>query len=239
MSPLFALDAARCAFDYQFAGHHQTEAIALLRFFQIVRGQQNCGAHIRQSVNHRPECAARQWIHARGRFVEKEHTGFMHDRGTKRNALLPSSGEAARELLLLSLEPGESQHPLSFFLALVLGDAVHAGIEFEVLLDRKVVIQGELLRHVTDFFPHTGRTYATCASQLYFALGLREQSAEHLNGCSLARAVRAEQTIYLAISNLQSHILDGSEFPKSPREVPGPDCHLAPGVLMRVTGRKG
>src|SRR5215472_6785937 len=124
----------------------------------------------------------------------------MHDCGAKRNTLLPSSGEAARELLLLSLEPGECQHPLSFFLALVLGDAVHTSIEFEVLLDRKVVIQGELLRHVTDSLPHAGGTHASCASQLYFTLGLREQSAEHLNGSSLARAVRAEQTIYLAIS---------------------------------------
>ena len=42
------------------------------------------------------------------------------------------------------------EHVIFALGAALAGDAVHAGEEIDVLFDREVVIEGELLRHVAD-----------------------------------------------------------------------------------------
>ena len=95
MAGLLALDAARASLDHELARHHQAQTIALLGFFEIVRGDEDGGAGVRQPVDHGPESAPRQRIDAGGRLVEEEHARLMHDGRAEGDPLLPSSGQAA------------------------------------------------------------------------------------------------------------------------------------------------
>ena len=145
-----ALDVGRTPFGDQFARGHQAEAIALLRFLEVVGGHQNGGAGVGQPIDHRPEGAAGQRIHSGGRFVKEKDARLMQDCRAEGHTLLPPARQTSRDLVLLALQPRKRQHPLYFLVAFALGYAVNAGEEIQVFLDRKVVVQGELLRHVAD-----------------------------------------------------------------------------------------
>ena len=165
---LRALDSGRAAFGHQFARHHEAQPIALLGFFQIVGGHENRGARVGQPVDHGPEGTARQRIHAGGRLVEKQDARFVQDRRAERHALFPSLRQAADQLNFSALQPRERNHPAHFLRALVFGNAVDAGEEFEVFRDRQVVVERKLLRHVADLLPHLGGTQAAAlARQLH------------------------------------------------------------------------
>ena len=71
--PWRALDAAGRCPRRPVLRHHEAQPVALFGFFQIVRGHQDGGAHVGQPVDHAPEGAARQRIHAGGRFIQKQH----------------------------------------------------------------------------------------------------------------------------------------------------------------------
>ena len=92
------------------------EAIALLGFFEIVRGDENGGAGVGEAIDHAPEGAAGEGIDAGGWFVEKEHARLVHDGGAEGYALLPSARKAAGDLVLLAFEAGEGEHPATSFL---------------------------------------------------------------------------------------------------------------------------
>ena len=115
----WALIAAGRAFGDQFAGDHHAQAIALLGFFEVVRGDQDRGAGVGQPVDHGPEGAPGERIDAGGGFVEEENVGLVHDGRAKGHALLPAAGQAAGDLILLALEAGEREHPANLFFALL------------------------------------------------------------------------------------------------------------------------
>src|SRR5713226_8627282 len=96
MSALGSLDLGRAPFGHEFACHHETEPVALLRLFEVVRRHQHGSTPVSKFVNHRPERASRQGINARGGLVEEQRARFVHDRRAKGNALLPATRQAAR-----------------------------------------------------------------------------------------------------------------------------------------------
>ena len=99
-----------------------------------------------------------------------------------------------------AFEAGKGQHPPDLLLALTGRYAVDAGKKLEVLLDRKVVVQREFLRHVADSLPHLGRPQTpTFTRKLHLPLRRIEQTAQHLDRRRLARAVGAEQPVDLAV----------------------------------------
>ncbi len=207
VSGLPALDAAGRALGDKLARDHHSQAIALFRFLKIVSGHEDRRAAIGQPIDHRPERAPRQRIDARGRLIQKENVRLMHNCSAEGHALLPSSRQAARDLVLLSLEPRKGKHPANLFFAVLIRHAVDARKEIEVLANRQVVIQREFLRHVTDALADSFRSQiSTCATQLHGSAGQVQQPAEHPDGCCLARAIRSEKPVYFSIPNLQADI---------------------------------
>src|SRR5262249_9914527 len=101
--------------NHELPGDKQAEPIALFGLFQIVRRDENCHAAIGETVDHLPESAARQRIDTRGGFVEKEHAGFMHNRGAESNALFPAAGQTAGYEMASSFQSREGQHPSLLF----------------------------------------------------------------------------------------------------------------------------
>src|SRR5262249_2425318 len=68
-TPLGLLDAARRAFGYELPGHHEAQAIALLGFFEVVRGHQDRRSLIGETIDRRPERTPCDRVHARRRLV--------------------------------------------------------------------------------------------------------------------------------------------------------------------------
>src|SRR6266700_666659 len=71
MAFLFSFDRGGASFGYDFTRRHESQAIALLRLFQVVRGYQDCGTGVGELIDPAPEGAPRQGIDARGWLVEK------------------------------------------------------------------------------------------------------------------------------------------------------------------------
>ena len=117
VSVLLRFNFAGSAFDEQLASDHETKAITLFSFFQIVRGDEHRGARVGEAIDHCPERAARQRIDAGSRFIEKHNARFVHDRGAECHSLLPPARQAAGNLILFAFEPRKIQHPAFFFVA--------------------------------------------------------------------------------------------------------------------------
>src|SRR4029079_10213033 len=87
-----------------------------------------------------------------------------------------------------------------------------AGEKIEVIVNRQIVIQRELLRHISDAPSHETRTQtAAFARQFHLSAGWREQAAQYLDRSGLARAVRAEQTVNLAVFDFDVDVFDRVE----------------------------
>src|ERR1035438_7196030 len=97
MAGLRALDAARSSLRHQFSAGHESQAIALFRFFEVMRGHKNRRTRICQAVDHHPESAPSERINPGGRFIEKEHARFVHDGGAESDTLLPASRQTRSE----------------------------------------------------------------------------------------------------------------------------------------------
>ena len=108
------------------------------------------------------------------------------------------------------------------------GNSVDAGEEFEVFGDRQVVVERKLLRHVADLLPYLrGTKAAALAGQLHAAAGGREQAAEHLDGGGLARAIRAQQAVDLAVPHLGGDVLHSRKRAEMFGEIGSADGNLA------------
>ena len=92
----------------QAPGVNQRDAMAALRFVQVVRRDEDRDARLRERVDEPPELAARQRIDAAGRLVEEEDRRLVEDRAAEREPLPPAAGEIARERVLAALQPAIS-----------------------------------------------------------------------------------------------------------------------------------
>src|SRR5262249_31608159 len=149
-----------------------------------------------------------QGIDARGRLVEEEHARFMHDSGAEGHPLFPTSRQAPGDLILLSLESREGEHPLSLFCALALGDTVDAGEEVQILLYAKFLIESKLLRHIAEpLTDAAGSQAAAFSRELNVSDGGLEQPAQHLDRCGLAGSIRSQKSVNFPVSNLNADVL--------------------------------
>ena len=126
------------------------DAVAVLGLVQVVRRDEHRRAGRRQAVDQRPEHAAGQRIDAAGRLVEEHDRRLVEDGAAEGEALAPPAGEIGRPRLLAPAEARHLQHELAARFQPRALDAVNAGEEPDVLIDRQVSIEREPLRHVAD-----------------------------------------------------------------------------------------
>src|SRR5262249_29309504 len=104
-------------------------------------------------------------------------------------------------------------------------DAVRAGEEAEVLLDREIRVEGEGLRHVPGgALDALALPRDVPPGDAGVAGGRRDQSAQHADRGRLAGAVRAEETEDRAALDLEREPDDGIEGPEpAPQPLGGDD----------------
>ena len=131
----------------------------------------------------------------------------MEQTSGERQALLPAAREGAGQLLAPAAQAEFIEGSIDGLLALA--HAEHARHEIEVLADRKVVPQGELLGHVAHLALDRGAFPEDVESEAGAATAIRrQQAAEHADRGRLAAAVGAEEAVNLALADLQAQILD-------------------------------
>src|SRR5262245_7133518 len=141
--------------------------------------------------------------------------------------------------MLFAFEARKLQHPRNLFGPFTGRHAVHTREELEVLIDRQIVVERKLLRHVADALPH-GRcaNRALHARKLYFSFAGIEQAAQHLDRGGFAGAICAEQTIDLAVANFEAEIVDCAKLAEVAGQALSPDRDPASQRLMILRGGK-
>ena len=109
-----------------------------------------------------------------------------------------------------------------------------AGVEFEVLTDRELAVEGEGLRHVADALAR-GQVVGVhgIAEEPGLALGGGEEAGQHLHRGGLAATVGAEEAEDLAAADGEADAVHGGEGAEPLGEVGGLDGGLPPGVHAR------
>ena len=110
------------------------------------------------------------------------------------------------------------------------GNAVQAGVKFQIGADGEFFVQRERLRHVAD--PHAGFDVARfdgAAEKFGASLGGWEQAGQHLHRRGLAAAVGAEEAEDLAALDPEADVIDGGEIAEPARQTFGEDGRRAAG----------
>src|SRR5262249_29002213 len=141
--------------------------------------------------------------------------------------------------MLLALEARKLQHPRDLVASFHRRYAVHTSEELEVLVNRQIVVQRELLRHVSNGLPHGGGADgALHARQLDLSFTRIEQATQHLDSGGFAGAVCPEQTVDLSISNIETEIVDRPKLTEVACQMPSADRNLTAQGLVILSGRK-
>src|SRR5580704_8182501 len=119
----------------------------------------------------------------------------MQNRAAESQTLLPSARKQPGHHVDLVRKAGHAQNVVLAFGAPRLCDTIDAAEEINVLADRQVVIQRELLRHIADVALDVLALGANIeAGHRGLAFRRIEESAEDANGRALPCSVRAEKS---------------------------------------------
>src|SRR5258706_4115536 len=78
------------------AAIHQRDAMAILGFVDVMRGDEDGAAGGGELIDQIPKTAARDGVDAASGFVEEENRRVVQDGAAERQALLPTTREQAR-----------------------------------------------------------------------------------------------------------------------------------------------
>ena len=158
----------------------------------------------------------------------------MDDRDGERQPLTDSQRQIQRSLVEIVSETEPSDQLGDARLRLFGAQMVEVRMKFEVLLDRKLRVERERLRHVADAIAgtHVARLQGL-AEQQRLAVARRQQPGQHFHRRRLAAAVRAEKAEDLAALDGEVHAVHRREVAKSTGEVARDDDGLAVGWPTR------
>src|SRR6185436_9306952 len=95
-----------------------------------------------------PQLTPRYRIDTRGRLVEEQDSGMMHERAGHREALPPSARKQPGAALEIRFDVRQRDELILSFPQRVPAQAVQAAIEHQVFINGQFVVERELLRHV-------------------------------------------------------------------------------------------
>ena len=211
MTKVVSLALATTSCD-RAAGQHLAigdvaDAVAALGLVHVVGGDQHGQPAARQPMDLVPEFAPRLGVDAGGGLVEQQQLRLVHDAGGERQPLLPAARQSARQLVAARRQAEFLERARDMLLdRLQLVETRH---EFEVLADREILVERELLRHVADLALDLQRFGPdVVAEHRALALVGRQQAAHDADGGGLARSVRPEEADDLALRDIHRHMVD-------------------------------
>jgi hypothetical protein len=150
-------------------------------------------------------------IEVRERLVEQEHLRFAHDGPADGDTLALAAGELFRPPLHQLVDLQDIGGMLDALFGILLGIAVHAQTEAEVLLDRHVRIERIGLENHGDAAIGRLDIVDDLAADVDLAAGDILQSGDHPQQRGLAAAGRADEDDELAVLHLEVRPMDDFE----------------------------
>ena len=140
-------------------------------------------------------------------LVEQEETRLVHEAGGERQTLFPAAGQRACQLPAAGIKPQILQriaHRLADRIELV-----EPGNESQVLLDRKILVEGKTLGHIADLALDLEPVGQEVVAEHGPMAGIRFQKTAHdADRRGLARAVGTQKAGDLATSNHHGDMID-------------------------------
>jgi hypothetical protein len=189
-----ALEFARTAERRELTRIDERDAIAVLGFVHVVGGDDDANPVAGERIDEVPEAPPRGGVHPGGRLVEEQDRRLVQHRATKRQALLPAARKVSDHRVRPVCEPRHADRELEPLLEPRALHPIDAAEEVQVLHDREIAIERELLRHVADMLAHTlGKSRDVVACDGRLAVARPQKAAQDSDGRRLARAVGAEE----------------------------------------------
>ena len=204
-------------------GIHERDAVAALGLVHEVGRDEDGHALIARKIDQQfPEPVPRQRIDARGRLVEDEHLGLVHDGNREREPLANPQRQIRGALIEIILEAESSDQFGDTRLRLPRRQMEQMRMKIEVLPDRQFGVERERLRHVADAIARTHvARIERLSEQQRLAFARRQQAGQHLHGRGLAAAIRADEAEDLAPLDREAHPVDGGEVAETASEIAG------------------
>ena len=198
---------------------HRQQPLKTLRLFNI--GSRHNHSHTRvfppQIVHQRPKLAARQRVHARGRFVQNQQIGAVHQRATQTQLLLHPARELARRPVGKRREAGRLHQPRNLPRTFLPVQTKQPRVEVDILIHRqgRIQVAPQTLRHKGDAVrqipPHV--LVRHIAAQHFHPSVLNHLHTRHQREQRrFAHAVRPDQTDRRAFRNVQRHTVKRKGF---------------------------
>src|SRR5512136_860362 len=153
----------------------------------------------------------------------------MEHRAAKGEALFPAARKLPGQRMFSALETRHFDGPGHARTDLAPGQAIDPAEKADVLLNRKVFIQGKSLGHVADrFFDFFRLSGDVKTSHLRRARSRREKAAKHPDCCRLAGAVRPQEPKHFSLGHVETDLVDGhetAEFFGQVTDLYGVFCH--------------
>lgn len=148
---------------------------------------------------------------ARG-FVQKKDARFVQVRAGEAEALLPTPGKSAGNVVVKHLKVQKPRQLLDTLRKSGFVQTVKGAVEFHVVQNGHVGIERELLRHVADVAPDfRGFLHDVEPRHLARAGGRFQKPAQHADRGGLPRAVGAQKTEYLSRAHAHVDMIHGGE----------------------------
>ncbi len=215
----------------------------LVGLLQVLRGQQDRGAALAvQVADLLPQRHPAHRVEARGRLVEEQHLGLVHER----QGQVEPTAHAARVGADPAVGGRRQPHPLEELAAAALGDlgrdAEEHGLEVHELGAGHQRVDGRVLEgHADAPSDLAGVAHDVESGHGGSAARGLQQRGQHPHGGGLPRPVRTEEPEDLAPPDRQVDAVDGDEVAEAALEALGDDDRLAQGRTGRGRrrGRRG
>ena len=162
----------------------------------------------------------------------------MHQRAGQRQPLFEAKGQLIRGVGSDSCQAKRLAHPVDFLVLGAPSQAVNAGEKAQVLLDRQVAVQRELLRHIPQMLARlAGADFQIHIQYQRFAGRRHQQATHHLKGGGFPRAVWPEQAKNFTALHREIDVIGGGEITEFFGQGFGFDHRLTRRTFYRVQDR--
>ena len=183
----------------------ETQPGAAFGFVEIGRRNDDRDALASQSVENAPEIAARDRIDAGGRLIEQQNLRRMYERAGQPELLLHAAGQLPGAALAERRHARSLKEARRALVSRAPVDAEQVGEEFDVLVDREILVKPEALGHVADVRSRQlGVGDDIDSFDRDRTLVRRHHRRQQAHDCRFSGAVRADEAEDFALGAVQT-----------------------------------
>ncbi len=149
-------------------------------------------------------------VEAAGRFVEQQQLRIVQQNAGQAQPLLHAPRQVVDQRVDLVRQIGEGQHVVDEPVAVFFRQVIGGGEEMQILADREVFVEAEVIGHIADLAADGGRITADFDAVDFHPAEQRHlQRRQHANRGRLAGSVGADEAEHFSLGNRKRNPADG------------------------------